>query len=189
MAVILGDFVEKGETQEYLILNFSPNSLLIQERWRNNGLSADFIADYWSTFFPSLDISTQERQAEIKHAIAYIANELLENAMKFSYDTPFRRTIGIGLYLSDNYLRFYVTNSISPQAAGQFQEFIRKLQTEDTDSLYIRQLESNAGEEQNLISCLGLLTIIADYRTRAAWKFETVGPEIIAVTTMVELAI
>ena len=188
MTDIFGDFVEKGDTQEYLILNFSPNSLPIQERWRNNGLSADFIADYWSTFFPSLDISTQERQADIKHAIAYIANELLENAMKFSFDTV-KRTISIGLYLSYEDLRFYVTNNIAPRSSEQFQDFIRKLLTEDTDSLYIRQLESNAGEEQNQVSRLGFLTMINDYHTRLAWKFETVEPEIITVTTMVKLAI
>ena len=86
MAQIFGEFIEKkGERCEYLMIGFSPSSIPIQQRWRNNGLSADFLADYLSTFFPGEDHASTERQAAVKGAVSYIANELLENAMKFSY--------------------------------------------------------------------------------------------------------
>ena len=52
MAQIFGDYVNgksSGES-EVLIINFSPTSIPLQHRWRNNGLSADFLADYLSTF-------------------------------------------------------------------------------------------------------------------------------------------
>ena len=56
--------------REFLNIGFSPSSLSIQQRWRNNGLSADFVADYMTTFFPrqSESQSEQYRQAELKHA-------------------------------------------------------------------------------------------------------------------------
>ena len=37
-----GNFFEMGDTQEYLIISFSSAMLSIQDRWRNNSLSADF---------------------------------------------------------------------------------------------------------------------------------------------------
>ena len=86
MIQTFGHFIERQDDQsEYLKIGFSPTSIPIQQRWRNNGLSADFLADYLSTFFPGDDRAAAERQAELKGAVSYVANELLENAMKFSY--------------------------------------------------------------------------------------------------------
>ena len=50
MSDLFGDFVEIGPATEFLILSFSSSSLPVQERWRNNSLSADFLANYWETF-------------------------------------------------------------------------------------------------------------------------------------------
>ena len=48
-----GEFSELNEKDgEYLKIGFLPNSIPLQQRWRNNGLSADFLAGYVSTFFP-----------------------------------------------------------------------------------------------------------------------------------------
>ena len=67
MTQIFGPFTErKDDDSEYLKIGFSPTSIPIQQRWRNNGLSADFLADYLSTFFPGDDRAAAERQAEIK---------------------------------------------------------------------------------------------------------------------------
>ena len=87
MAEIFGDFIDYlPSSQEFLIIGFSPSSTPLKQRWRNNGLSADFLADYLTTFFPGKedDPNTIQRQAEVKNAVSYIANELLENAMKFN---------------------------------------------------------------------------------------------------------
>lgn len=177
-----------ADSEEYLIIGFSPGSLPIQKRWRNNGLSADFIADYWGTFFPAYDEESQERHNEIKSAVAYIANELLENAMKFSYsksDSP----ICIKLNLFQDELRFYISNSVHHRSVGQFQAFIRRLLTEDPGELYIRQLEANAGAEDGGESRLGFLTMLNDYHVQLAWNFDILqeDPAQSIVTTMVQL--
>ena len=54
MTQIFGAFMARqGASGEYLKISFSPTSMPIQQRWRNNGLSADFLADYLSTLaFP-----------------------------------------------------------------------------------------------------------------------------------------
>ena len=73
MAQIFGDFIETSEDNgEYLKISFHPGSTSLQQRWRNNGLSADFLAGYLSTFFPGDDRSSAERQSNIKDAISFI---------------------------------------------------------------------------------------------------------------------
>ncbi len=186
MYEIFGDFIESGNSKEFLIISFSPSNIPFHERWRNNGISADFLADYWGTFFPVHDSSSGH--AEMKDAVSYIANELLENAVKFSYEAS-EYPMSICLYLSDDNLYFYVTNSVNPEGIEKFQNLIRELLTEDTDELYIRKIESNVDDDTD--SGLGFLTIVNDYEAKMAWKFETVQqePETIAVTTMVRLPI
>ena len=186
MTKIFGDFIEDlPESQEYLAIVFSPSSISLKQRWRTNGLSADFMADYFTTFFPSSD--TQE---EVKSVVSFIANELLENAMMFNDDTA-ERPIRITLQLHEERLVFLATNSINPQAVGKFQALIQELVTCDPGELYIRQLEKNAEDETRTGSGLGLLTMMNDYLAKLGWKFETVqkDPEVITVSTMVQLIV
>jgi hypothetical protein len=192
MIKTFGDFIELPASQEYLIIGFSPSSIPLKQRWRNNGLSADFMANYLATFFPGNedDTSTIDRQAEIKSAVSYIANELLENAMKFNNETS-EYPIDIKLQLESDGVIFSVVNSISPQAVDKFQAYIQQLLASEPSELYIQQLEKNAVEESCTDSGLGLLTMLTDYSAKIGWKFQTVhkDPEVIAVTTMVQLRV
>ncbi|MEG4960087.1 MULTISPECIES: DUF6272 family protein [unclassified Microcoleus] len=192
MIQTFGDFIEWSASQEYLIIGFSPSSVPLKQRWRNNGLSADFLADYLTTFFPGNedDPSTIERQAEMKSAVSYIANELLENAMKFNDETS-EYPIDIKLQLESDRVIFSVANSISPQAVEKFQAYIQQLLASEPSELYIQQLEKNAADERCSHSGLGLLTMLTDYTAKIGWKFQTVqkDPEVIAVTTMVQLTV
>jgi hypothetical protein len=192
MAKTFGNFIEMGDSQEYLIISFSSSTLSIQDRWRNNSLSADFLANYWGSFFPLYPDDSKRRRAEVQDTVSYIANELLENAIKFGYE-PEQIPIKIGIYLSKEILRFYVTNSLAPTAVLTFQEYIQKLLSEDPGELYVRQIERNAREEGNTESRLGFLTLLNDYEAKLSWKFDTVPNELghncHVVTTMVELDI
>ena len=192
MIQIFGDFIEQAASQEYLIIGFSPSSIPLKQRWRNNGLSADFLADYLTTFFPGNedDPSTVNRQAEIKSAVSYIANELLENAMKFNDETS-DYPIDIKLQLESDGLIFSVANSIPPEAVSKFQTYIQELLASNPSELYLKRLEENAADDNCTGSGLGLLTMLSDYTAKIGWKFETVqqDPEVIAVTTMVQLKV
>ncbi len=144
MTRIFGHFIaQKDDHGEHLEIGFSPTSIPIQQRWRTNGLSADFLADYLRTFFPGDDRAAAERQAELKSAVSYVANELLENAMKFSY-APSQHAISIAMYLEADAVSLYVTNSVDPHAVAAFQQTIERLLTEDIDTLYMEQLTHNA---------------------------------------------
>lgn len=190
---ILGDFIQNlPPSQEYLILSFSPGSIPLRQRWRNNCLSADFLADYLSTFFLGNDNQQpdSEKQAEVKSAVSYIANELLENAMKYAVEmSPF--PISIQIHLNPDLIIFQLTNSIHFQRTQEFQAHIETLLNSDPEELYIAQLEKNALEEECEESGLGLLTMLNDYGAKLGWKFESLPQDFseIAVTTMVQLKI
>jgi len=187
---IFGDFNEEVPgTEEYLVIGFSPGSMPLKQRWRNNGLSADFLAEYLATFFPGNDEDTikADKTIEVKSAVSYVANELLENAMKFNDETS-QQPISIKLEMHSDRLVFFVRNSLKSQTIVKFQSYIQELLTSDRDELYIRQLEHNV-QDENSGSGLGLLSIMNDYLATVGWKFEASSkhPEIMTVTTMVQL--
>jgi hypothetical protein len=187
---IFGDFNEEApNSEEYLAIGFSPGSVPLNQRWRNNGLSANFIAEYLTAFFPDHeeDIAGTDKEVEIKSAVSYVANELLENAMKFNDETA-HQPISIKLEMHSDRLIFFVRNSLKPHTIAEFQAYIQQLTTGDRDELYIHQLENDM-QNENGNSGLGLLTLMNDYMATVGWKFESISqkPEIIMVTTMVQL--
>lgn len=190
MTQLFGDFIEtEGHAEEYLKIGFSPSSIPLQQRWRNNGLSADFLAGYLSTFFPSEDNESPNKQAEVKDAVSYVANELLENAMKFSY-APAQHSVSITMQLDANSIRFYVTNSVDPQSITGFQHFVQELLNGDPDELYMERLMQNAEAESAGGSGLGFLTMINDYHAKLGWKFEVIDKRVTPTeTTMTELKV
>ncbi len=195
-----GDFVDvMPDDVEYLIIGFSANSIPLKQRWRNNGLSADFIADYLQTFFIGLEEKNANEQggndglipAKSKNAAKYIANELLENAMKFS-DESVRYQTKIAFHLYGDKLVFHVVNAIKPEKLVVFQSFIQQLlAADDPNELYIQQMERNALGANESGSGLGFLSMMCDYSAKLGWHFETIEgePRITLVTTMVSLAV
>jgi hypothetical protein len=197
MTDIFGSYIERDyldnrsddTDSEFLIINFLPTSTSLQQRWRNNGLSADFLADYVSTFFPGEDAESLNRRSEIKGGVSYIANELLENAMKFNY-SPAKHSVSIGMNLKMDEVIFYVSNSINPAIIKPFQELIQRLLTEDPNELYMEKLmENNEEDEDNTSSGLGYLTMINDWNAKLAWKFEDIknASKLQKVTVMVQI--
>jgi hypothetical protein len=174
---------QHDERCEYLALSFSPLSAPLRSRWRNNGVSADFLGDYVMTFLPT-DDAAGSGHSEIKHAVTYIANEFLENAMKYHermVDVP----IGIRLELTSARITVTASNGISPEQANRYRTYIENILGEDAGDLLLRQLEENSAGIESDASGLGLLTMINDYGARLGWRFEahTEYPAIMTVTT------
>jgi hypothetical protein len=192
MPQIFGDFVESFPlAQDSLELTFTPNSLPIKKRWRSNRLSANFMADYFSNFLQvdEDDPAQKRRIKESKGAVSYVANELLENAIKFN-DRGTNFKIKFGIYFieeADMTAVLFATNSVSAEGLDKFQKFIQELLCSDPEKLYVQQIEKSAQEENSGESGLGFLTMINDYSAKLGWKFEIVQkePKMIAVTTMV----
>ncbi len=189
MSVVFGNFIEElPPSTEFLVLGFSPSSLPIKQRWRTNGLSADFLADYMITFFPSESAS---KHADIKGTVSYIANELLENAMKYSYEKIVTKPINLALHLFDDQFIFIATNPIAQSAIPAFQACIKEILESDPYELYVQRVEENSRSPTQGQSGLGYLTMINDYNAVLGWKFEEVpdNSAIALVSTMVQVSV
>lgn len=186
MSQTLGEYGERSDQCEYLTLAFSPLSAPLRSRWRNNGLSADFLGDYVTTFLPAEGgvAADESRQKEIRHAVTYIANELLENAMKYherDVDIP----IGIHLELTSDRVTVSASNGIGPGQAERYKAFVEHLLEGNADDLLLKQQEESARSDEAVTSCLGLLTMISDYGAQLGWRFDAhaAQAEIMTVTT------
>jgi len=177
---------ERSNPCEYLTLAFSPTSAPLRSRWRNNGLSADFLADYVTTFLPTRDgrPAPENRQNELKHAVTYVANELLENAMKY-HQPDVEIPIRVHMELRSDQITVSVSNCISAEQAVRYQAFVENLQQGDAGDLLLRQQEESARSSEASVSCVGLLTMITDYDAELAWSFDVhpAQSEAMTVTT------
>lgn len=185
-----GDFIELDENRagESLSLRFSPSSTPLQQRWRNNGLSADFLAGYVSTFLPADDSGAGAvgRKTEVAAAVGYVANELLENAMKYG-DAETGRPISMRLHLEEKRIIFHQTNTAAPARVASLRDFITGLEEFGAADMLLKQMENGGGESG---SGLGLLTMVNDYGAKLAFQIvkEKDNGEAL-VTTQVELDI
>jgi hypothetical protein len=169
----LGNYRERSGECEYLTISFSPLSAPLRSRWRNNGLSADFLGDYVTTFLPAERgmAAAGSRPNEIKYAVTYIANELLENAMKYherDVDIP----IGIHMELTSDRITVSVSNGVSVEQAQAYNAFAEHLLAGDASDLLLKQQEESATSSESAKSCVGLLTMISDYGAQLAWRFD-----------------
>ena len=188
----LGNYGEASGECEYLTLAFSPLNAPLRSRWRNNGLSADFLGDYVTTFLPTEGsmAADESRQNEIRHAVTYIANELLENAMKYHErlaDTP----IGIHLKLGGDRIAVSASNGVSVGQAQHYKAFVERLLAGDASDLLLKQQEESVRGGDSTASCVGLLTMIADYGATLGWRFDAdpEESEMMTVTTSAVLPI
>lgn len=188
MAQIFGKFTEDfSDRSEFLKLGFSPSSLPIQLRWKANGLSADFLGDYVRNFFPGDTNAAINKQVEIRSAVSFVANELLENAMKYS-DKESGQPINIEVNLFSDHLIFVSKNSLYSDVIARFQSFIQEIIIGDVGEMYVNQIENSANDETSG-SGLGYLTMLMDYNAVLGWKFEQSPNDthVTMVTTMVQL--
>lgn len=194
---IFGDFIEHfPPEQDSLELTFTPTSIPLKQRWRNNRLSAHFIADYFATFLPLNDNSEPEKSRikESKEIVSYVANELLENAMKYNDEqSHFKVKFGIHFIEKEELIALiFATNSMNKNDSEKLLCFINTLFSSDPEMMYIEQIEKNAMTNEDC-SGLGFLTMINDYSAKLSWKFETLenanSEQIETVTTMVQITI
>jgi hypothetical protein len=132
---------------------------------------------------------------EVRGAVSYIANELLENAVKFNNADP-GHAIVLKLMLFSDRILFIATNYIDIARAKILEAFIHEIADADPDQLYIDKLEHSAINGDDSESGLGILTIINDYQARIGWRLEpeqaadgseSTEPEAIVLTVMVNL--
>jgi hypothetical protein len=115
-----------------------------------------------------------------------VANELLENAMKYS-DISADQPINLEVHLFSDRLLFLSKNSLPQTSIANFQSFLQELATGDVSEMYFNQVEKSAENDDSGSSGLGYFTMIMDYEAVLGWKFEQVENDVTMVSTMVQL--
>lgn len=196
MTEVFGEFITDFPLeQDFLQLTFTPSSRPIKQRWKNNRLSAHFVADYFANFLPidENDPSRERRIKESKGAVSYVANELLENAIKYN-DENSNYKVKFGVHFVENIddimAVIFATNSVKSGDVDKLKAFIEELLSSDPNDMYISQVEKSV-EEDTEASGLGLLTMINDYGAKLGWSIDLIEGDspVMTVTTMAQLKV
>jgi hypothetical protein len=173
----------KPADKEQLTISVSPATFPL--KWGLCDLSANYLANYFVHFYTAAQENQQIAEG-IKHSISYVANELMENAVKFHYN----RIISIDLttWLDGEDVFFLCTNTVDPATLEKFSVYLEKLTNNDPNDLLIEQIENNV-KEGSSSSGLGYLTMMTDYDAKLGWKIKQnrLHPDTITVTTFVKL--
>lgn len=141
---------------------YDKNGLLIH-RFSFGEIALQFMKIIHASCFEQ-DLLTE---AEIRQTVDYIANELLENSIKYSDATATK--IKLEINVTTQYITVASTNLINEKRRNIFLDYIREIRCSDPSELYIKQLEQSL--EDNDKSGLGLLSIIHDYKAEISWDF------------------
>jgi hypothetical protein len=154
---ILGAWVEApaGTAQSVAVLGL--DAVDLSHNWRRCSLSADFLARYYSYYFPYREKATDRISRDTaENTISYILNELIENTAKYSDATD--TTVEVTVRLRESDVLFQVSNRVSAKRAADFTRLVSELLAGNAEELYVAQLEKNTDS-----SGLGYLTMINDY--------------------------
>ena len=114
---------------------------IAQERWKNNSLSADFMADYFATFYALHGSDEEGRLAYVKGAVSFVANELIENAMKFTDVDGI--PISIRLTMHEGELVFFASNGASIAGSQNYEAAVKRLLNADPWAAYERRAHAD----------------------------------------------
>jgi hypothetical protein len=171
---------------ELVDLNFEGGARLtlidgpLQLGWRHSGVTSDFIAEVMAMPFAS----KKESYNDVHHSISYLANELIENAVKFRLPAQ----IEIEACLSGSAFLLRVRNPIDGGTSEVFQRKLDQILDDDPGDLLIRQIEANALSDGST-SGLGLLTLLSDYGARMTWEFSPHETDRVMLTTTAAVAV
>ncbi len=133
MNQLFGEFKEEILANHKLfIMDFFIHSIPLERRKQTRYFSIAFITDYLATLFPidEEDIKSYERQLQMKSAVTYITNKLLENSIKFNHETV-NYPIKIGICFLEQALVFVASNCANEKTLESFKNFVHELTTSD----------------------------------------------------------
>ena len=183
---ILGTFKEQpaDPVTSEAALHLSCTDML--QHWRRVSLSSDFLAKYYSFYFPYREKAKGRISRETaENSISFVLNELIENTAKYSNTAE--TAVRVRVLLLEGAILLEVSNSVSQALADEFLASMREVLSGNSEELYISRLESNLQKAKS-DSGLGFLTLINDYKIGLGFKFEKTGREVCRVTVQADMS-
>ncbi|MCB9745357.1 MAG: ATP-binding protein [Alphaproteobacteria bacterium] len=131
--------------------------------WEHCGRTADLVAQHVYSL-----LAAQDPVPTISHDIAYVANELIENAWKFNAGGPIHVS---GAY-EDKRIVLHVSNSLAPERREGLTALVRGFEGRDPGELLVERIEENLESGREGQSGLGFITLMADYGAELGWCIE-----------------
>lgn len=150
--------------------------------WQHASATCEFLGDMLALHHAKAGAD----YTEARHAIIYLVNELLENAIKFRSPGD----IELRCSLEGGNLEVSVHNTAALGTVEKFKGLLTELTTRDPGELLIERIEANAADEGSSGSGLGLLTLMNDYGARLGWSFrEQPGGSTVVLGTYASLTL
>lgn len=157
--MIVGSYRKDFDHSDSMIsITLFPKDLV--SYWSRCGLTADFAATFFAFRF--------QDSKRAGNSLSVILNEIVENAVKFSFDE--KSNISINLFNLVDQLVFEVENFTDNSQFNLFVKIATELMdpSEDIETKYFRALQAKAESEG---SGLGLITILHDYNAKLGVRF------------------
>jgi hypothetical protein len=183
---ILGSFRERqAETPaSEAALNLDSADML--QHWRRVSLSSDFLAKYYSFYFPYREKAKGRISRETaENSISFVLNELIENTAKYS--NAAETAVEVRVLLLERAILLEVSNSVSEAQAEEFMASMREVLSGNAEELYLAKLESNLLKPKG-DSGLGFLTLINDYKIGLGFRFEKTGGDLCRITVQADMS-
>jgi hypothetical protein len=152
-----------GSLQHLTKIQFCAEQLAL--KWSHCSSCADFLSQWYTNVLSANGFSGNLTEAS--HGIAYMANELIENAVKFRVGGD----VAIEAGLAGKSFVLEIGNWIADDTSRTFQGLLEEITNGDPGELLIQRIEANAAGVSGG-SGLGLLTLMNDYGARISWRFE-----------------
>ena len=151
--------MQQADILSELSVRFLPMDMVTH--WQRCGMTADFLAQYIAHHF--------DDHAHASNIIATVLNELLENSIKFSIDKS--QHVDVLMRHTGDTLSIEACNMTDMQHAEQLKAVMKDISEQDTNTLFIQQLE-HAAECCRNSSGIGLITLIKDYAAHIGIRIE-----------------
>ncbi|OHE72341.1 MAG: hypothetical protein A2007_04770 [Verrucomicrobia bacterium GWC2_42_7] len=187
MKELYGIFEDTSSLPKLTSLQMQLNPEEFGIMWRHCDVFSKLITDYAGTFLQEKRDSryTSRNWFGLKDSISYLANEMLENALKFRDGGE----ISFQIDILESQVVFFVTNIIHKSKVAKFQELLLYYGSKPAEDILLETLEKNSTGDSKA-SAIGLLTIINDHEAKVSWEFEPLDPmtDFIKVTTSARLS-
>lgn len=182
---ILGEYTDEARVKPVSQTSLTVDSVDMMEYWRRVSLTSDFMAKYYSYYFPYREKAKRRLSREAaENSISFVLNELIENTAKYT-DAP-NKTVTVKILLLEEHVVFQVSNFVTAGLAESFFGLARDILESNPEELYIRRLERNT-EANSSDSGLGYLTLINDYGVAMGFRFEKQGQDLFRVTVQARM--
>lgn len=171
--------IEFEQAEETTCLRFPEGPLGLT--WKHSGITSDFIASIIATRYRDARLHYNQ----VRHDVGYLANELLENTIKFRAPGD----VAIAISVTNSSFKLTITSKIDVANSVKFKNVLEVLGSESPGELLLKRIEANALSAGGATSGLGLLTLLSDYEATLEWIFDEDTDLGVKLTTHAAIAI